>query len=80
MYGFFVILALVRGSSTNLTEIYRPQFHFSPRKNWINDPNGLFRDVDGNFHMFYQYNPYGDLWGHMSWGHAISKNGDLLHW
>ena len=46
----------------------------------MNDPNGLFRDVDGNFHMFYQYNPYGDLWGHMSWGHAISKNGDLLHW
>ncbi|TNV80153.1 hypothetical protein FGO68_gene16911 [Halteria grandinella] len=63
----------------NFSELYRPQYHFSPRKNWLNDPNGLFRDVDGRFHMFYQYNPFGDLWGHMSWGHAVSSS-DMLHW
>jgi fructan beta-fructosidase len=59
------------------TEPYRPQFHFSPEKNWMNDPNGLLYD-DGVYHLYFQYNPGGDTWGAMSWGHATSK--DLLHW
>ncbi|KAL2814517.1 glycosyl hydrolase [Aspergillus cavernicola] len=59
------------------TELYRPQFHFSPQKNWINDPNGLVYE-DGTYHLYYQYNPGGATWGALSWGHATSK--DLTHW
>lgn len=55
----------------------REAYHFTPWKNWINDPNGLCW-FQGYYHMFYQFNPHGQKWSHMYWGHAASK--DLVHW
>jgi fructan beta-fructosidase len=59
------------------SEPYRPQFHFSPKANWTNDPNGLFYK-DGTYHLYFQYYPNDTKWGPMHWGHATSK--DLVHW
>ncbi|RYP43026.1 hypothetical protein DL770_011885 [Monosporascus sp. CRB-9-2] len=64
-------------SAQNYTELYRPQYHFSPVRNWMNDPNGLIYHNE-IYHLFYQYNPGGSTWGAMSWGHATSS--DLIHW
>jgi fructan beta-fructosidase len=83
MKKLFVISAILLAAFSCLSqeslykEQYRPQFHFSSEKNWINDPNGLVYH-NGQYHMFYQHNPFGNIWGHMSWGHATSK--DLVHW
>lgn len=64
-------------SADYYTEKHRPQFHFSPDENWMNDPNGMVFFED-EYHLFYQYYPDSTVWGPMHWGHAIST--DLVHW
>ncbi|KAI1313234.1 glycosyl hydrolase [Xylaria venustula] len=56
----------------------RPQIHFSPPQGFMNDPNGMFVDANGTWHLYYQYNPTGIVAGNQHWGHATSK--DLYHW
>lgn len=69
--------ALKVGENPNAEQKYRQVAHFTPEIGWINDPNGMVY-LDGEWHLFYQYNPMGSRWGNMSWGHAVSR--DLVEW
>ncbi len=64
-------------NATYYTEPHRPQFHFSPEKMWMNDPNGMVY-YEGEYHLFYQHYPDSNVWGPMHWGHAVSR--DLINW
>ena len=74
----FISSMLIAQEKNNLMkEQYRPQVHFSPEANWINDPNGMVYN-NGIYHLFFQYHPNSTIWGPMHWGHATST--DLIHW
>lgn len=81
MRPVFLLLAMalfnLASGQVPIKEKHRPQFHFSPSKHWMNDPNGMFF-LNGTYHLYFQHYPGGTKWGPMHWGHATSS--DLVHW
>jgi fructan beta-fructosidase len=77
LISFIIGLFIKIGAQRLYHEEYRPQIHFTPEANWMNDPNGMVYH-NGVYHLFYQYYPDSTVWGPNHWGHAISK--DLVHW
>ena len=83
LFLFLVVLILSCQNTTKKTttvdqeENYRPSFHFTPKNNWMNDPNGMFFFND-TYHLYFQHYPEGNVWGPMHWGHATSEN--LVDW
>jgi levanase/fructan beta-fructosidase len=74
---FWASAIFMKAEGQTSTEQWRPVYHFTPTRNWTNDPNGLIY-LNGVYHLYNQQNPFENKWGHMSWGHAIST--DLIHW
>tara|TARA_R110002049_G_scaffold279949_1_gene459082 strand:- start:40049 stop:41659 length:1611 start_codon:yes stop_codon:yes gene_type:complete len=70
-------IEIVETQSYSEEELYRPNFHFTPKANWMNDPNGMFY-YNGYYHLYFQYHPESNVWGPMHWGHAIST--DMITW
>jgi fructan beta-fructosidase len=79
VYLFFILysVSVPAQEVQTPTPQWRPVYHFTPLKNWTNDPNGLIY-LNGVYHLYNQQNPFENKWGHMSWGHATST--DLVHW
>ncbi len=78
--GSICFKKLVQNDDANfalINEKFRPLYHHTPKRGWMNDPNGMFYK-DGVWNLYYQYNPYGSMWGNMHWGHSCST--DLIHW
>ncbi len=77
MFTLFISGLEAQENAVEVIEKYRPQIHFTPEKNWVNDPNGMVY-FNGIYHLFFQHSPSSNVWNEISWGHATST--DLVHW